>query len=93
MNNFTIALTPAITKLLIDNRTEVEKLQASINERNMNVSNVLTGICLNGGVDPAIQRIKLTDDCTSLEIVEFSELESPENQKTEPTGTKVRKMK
>lgn len=88
-----IQLNESVVVVLAKTKDEVEKLQAQILEKNQMISNILTGICLNEGVDPAKEGINISEDLKSLLVYNLPEKndESTDPEKDKPT--KIKKMK
>lgn len=86
-----ITLSEAVVTMLTGIKAEIDKLQAQINEKQTTVSNLLTGICLNDGVDIQKDGIKISDDLRSLLVYDLPSNKEPEKETTKPVKTKLRK--
>lgn len=71
---------------------DIQKLQAEIKAKTDQFSSLISGVCLNEGLDFATEGIYFSDDFTTINVHDLPKKDEDQTEETSK-GTKVKKMK
>jgi hypothetical protein len=83
-----INLNANVTAIIQEIRTSLDEPQKQIQTLNNRLSDLLTGICLNAGLDLSKEGIQLTEDLTKIVVFDL-----PKEEVKEEPLKKVAKLK
>lgn len=87
-----IALNEALVTTIININNELKALQEQVNNRNTSLINLITGVCLNNGMDLKTEGIYLSDDFTKIFVYDLPKQEG-DNSETALKAVKGKKSK
>ena len=92
-NQTEIALSEQMTKVLSQIVTEIQGLQKQVEQKNSILSNFITGICLNEGLDLQAQGVNLSEDLKTLLVYNLPTEASAKEVTPNPVPAKTTKAK
>ena len=89
----TIKLNPKVTEIVLSLRQSIRGLEKQIQEKSDAISNLITGICLNEGLELPKLKLSLNEDCTELQYSEIEEVKDKQPEEVNPPKkTKIKKL-